>query len=464
MDDSWRMRFGMQRRRSTEETPSYLKQHHHPIFVQTLNPNNNNNNDDFSDVFGGPPRTLHLSRNLSGSNFFQDEIFKAGDSMFGSRCCSSKKSGDILGFDEDVCDDDVRFRTRSQSRSTKSKSSSYDDDDDDASYSSSGFASNLRPVNVSAKWNPKLVADQAAKPNMEHFKFNGNANAGKQCKKRNCDTNARMMMQMMMSSNNFGFSGRVLSPERGTGEVDSFANLKQAVEDYELCSPPSSAKSSVCQEPEVVKNEDCVIPEESVEDEDWDVDDSYVIEINDFNCADQREEGVGVDEAIAWAKEKYQSGIQHEEDQSSEFPGLEGSECSQTRMDADLTSSSVGNDSIQNITENGALEALIDEEQKAIELLNEDIKLWSAYKETNIQLLLSTLHHILWSSSGWSVVSLADIIDCSQVKKAYQKARLCLHPDKLQQRGATATQKYIAAEAFSILQTAWEAFISQNSS
>ncbi|CAM8991475.1 unnamed protein product [Rhodiola kirilowii] len=31
MDDSWRMRFGMQRRRSTEETPSYLKQHHHPI-------------------------------------------------------------------------------------------------------------------------------------------------------------------------------------------------------------------------------------------------------------------------------------------------------------------------------------------------------------------------------------------------------------------------------------------------
>lgn len=59
---------------------------------------------------------------------------------------------------------------------------------------------------------------------------------------------------------------------------------------------------------------------------------------------------------------------------------------------------------------------------------------------------------ILWPNSGWLPVPLADIIETSQVKKSYQKARLCLHPDKLQQRGATSQQKYIADKAFSILQ------------
>ncbi|GER36762.1 chaperone DnaJ-domain superfamily protein [Striga asiatica] len=68
---------------------------------------------------------------------------------------------------------------------------------------------------------------------------------------------------------------------------------------------------------------------------------------------------------------------------------------------------------------------------------------------------------ILWRESGWFAVSLSDLTEISQVKKAYQKARLCLHPDKLQQRGATIQQKYIADKAFSLLQDAWEAFVAQ---
>lgn len=59
---------------------------------------------------------------------------------------------------------------------------------------------------------------------------------------------------------------------------------------------------------------------------------------------------------------------------------------------------------------------------------------------------------ILWFNSGWLPVPLAYLIESSRVKKAYQKARLCLHPDKLQQRGATIPQKHIAEKAFSILQ------------
>lgn len=59
---------------------------------------------------------------------------------------------------------------------------------------------------------------------------------------------------------------------------------------------------------------------------------------------------------------------------------------------------------------------------------------------------------ILWPRSGWHVTPLTSLMEGSQVKKAYQKARLCLHPDKLQQRGATDMQKYVAEKAFTILQ------------
>lgn len=122
--------------------------------------------------------------------------------------------------------------------------------------------------------------------------------------------------------------------------------------------------------------------------------------------------------------------------------------------------------------------------QMELEFLDEDVRLWSAGKESNIRMLLSTLHQvrfleftfsgkvhpwwqsrwlivwytvdlihqILWPNSGWYTIPLTSLIESSQVKKAYQKARLCLHPDKLQQRSATPAQKYVAQKAFSILQ------------
>lgn len=38
------------------------------------------------------------------------------------------------------------------------------------------------------------------------------------------------------------------------------------------------------------------------------------------------------------------------------------------------------------------------------------------------------------------------------MKRAYQKALLCLHPDKLQQKGAAWHQRYVAEIVFKILQ------------
>ncbi|KAH1224814.1 Clustered mitochondria protein [Glycine max] len=58
---------------------------------------------------------------------------------------------------------------------------------------------------------------------------------------------------------------------------------------------------------------------------------------------------------------------------------------------------------------------------------------------------------VLWPECGWQPVSLTDMITSSAVKKVYRKANLCIHPDKVQQKGATLEQKYTAEKVFDIL-------------
>ncbi|XP_021612840.1 J domain-containing protein required for chloroplast accumulation response 1 isoform X3 [Manihot esculenta] len=98
-----------------------------------------------------------------------------------------------------------------------------------------------------------------------------------------------------------------------------------------------------------------------------------------------------------------------------------------------------------------------------IQFINDKIWKWSNGREGNIRSLLSTLQYILWPESGWKPVPLVDIIEGNAVKRSYQKALLFLHPDKLQQKGATSHQKYIAEKVFDILQEAWTHFNSLGS-
>ena len=58
---------------------------------------------------------------------------------------------------------------------------------------------------------------------------------------------------------------------------------------------------------------------------------------------------------------------------------------------------------------------------------------------------------VLWSECGWQPVSLTDLITGAAVKKVYRKATLCIHPDKVQQKGATLQQKYVAEKVFDLL-------------
>lgn len=58
---------------------------------------------------------------------------------------------------------------------------------------------------------------------------------------------------------------------------------------------------------------------------------------------------------------------------------------------------------------------------------------------------------ILGHDSGWQPIPLTEVITSAAVKKAYRKATLCVHPDKLQQRGASVQHKYTCEKVFDLL-------------
>ncbi|KAF9686803.1 hypothetical protein SADUNF_Sadunf02G0027800 [Salix dunnii] len=98
------------------------------------------------------------------------------------------------------------------------------------------------------------------------------------------------------------------------------------------------------------------------------------------------------------------------------------------------------------------------ERNRLAETLDADVKRWSSGKERNLRALLSTLSYILGPDSGWQPIPLTELVSSTAVKKAYRKATLFVHPDKLQQRGASIQQKYICEKVFDLLKDAWNKF------
>ncbi|XP_051150991.1 auxilin-related protein 2 [Andrographis paniculata] len=99
-----------------------------------------------------------------------------------------------------------------------------------------------------------------------------------------------------------------------------------------------------------------------------------------------------------------------------------------------------------------------EQKRRLAQTLHNDIQRWATGKEGNLRALLSSLQEVLWPECGWRPVSLTDMITSDSVKKVYKKATLCVHPDKVQQKGATIEQKYIAEKVFDILKEAWNKF------
>ncbi|XP_014519207.1 auxilin-like protein 1 isoform X2 [Vigna radiata var. radiata] len=101
------------------------------------------------------------------------------------------------------------------------------------------------------------------------------------------------------------------------------------------------------------------------------------------------------------------------------------------------------------------------ERNRLSETLDAEVRRWSGGKEGNLRALLSTLQYILGPDSGWQSIPLTEVITSAAVKKAYRKATLCVHPDKLQQRGASIQHKYICEKVFDLLKEAWNKFNSE---
>ncbi|KAM1725419.1 hypothetical protein FF2_016040 [Malus domestica] len=131
-------------------------------------------------------------------------------------------------------------------------------------------------------------------------------------------------------------------------------------------------------------------------------------------------------------------------------------------------------DADESFTETFQMKEITEDEKKELppqpgnnreefQAIDAKIRQWSRGKEGNIRSLLTTMQTVLWPESGWKTVPLVDIIEGNSVKRAYQRALLCLHPDKLQQKGAASHHKYLAAKVFDILQEAWGHFNSLGS-
>ncbi|XP_068655357.1 uncharacterized protein [Aristolochia californica] len=466
MDESWRIRNGMNlpRRRSTDFTSKACYDFCDP--------------DEFRDVFGGPPRSVFLrkfSDDIASS--FYDEVFRkadlkqparpgrslpafripaAGNGKGGAGCV--RRDGfydDIFGYRRS------RSRSESMSKSRSNCSSVLSSEDlspirpsmaEDAGISS--FASKLRPINIRSRQSSMFCGDPRKQ-----------GNSGVACPHRPHPSYMEFQFtdsgpNELYKQPNFGISQPMPSPESIiNAEPSSYRSVKISDDDFEIDSNASEI-SSIEQEPSAGARAQDQEQEEQQEDyygeeEDADFLGSFVIEIG----SDRREEvdeAVAVDEAIAWVKEKCRSQSAEDEEKRlvSNCPTQSG-EYNETEILLAQVSKELKKWEADQGTK-------LPQKDMTMELLEEDIKLWSLGKEGNIRALLSTLQYILWPNSGWHAISLSEMIETSQVRKAYQRARLCLHPDKLQQKGATAPQKYMAEKIFTLLQDAWTEFNSQD--
>jgi hypothetical protein len=77
-------------------------------------------------------------------------------------------------------------------------------------------------------------------------------------------------------------------------------------------------------------------------------------------------------------------------------------------------------------------------------------------EKRNVRTLLSTMHNVLPSDSKWKALGLGDVLEPSQVKKAYRKAMLVVHPDHC--INLDSEHKFICKRVFEALNEAYDEF------
>lgn len=95
-------------------------------------------------------------------------------------------------------------------------------------------------------------------------------------------------------------------------------------------------------------------------------------------------------------------------------------------------------------------------EEQIKEMDPERLKLmeWTEGKKNNIRALLCTVHTILWPGAKWTKCEMHQLVSAADVKKAYRKACLAVHPDKHTGTDNESMAKLIFME----LNNAWSEF------
>ena len=97
------------------------------------------------------------------------------------------------------------------------------------------------------------------------------------------------------------------------------------------------------------------------------------------------------------------------------------------------------------------------ERQVLKDLIGAEIDEWLRQNQGNIRTMLAKLGDVLWENHGYKAPGLNELIEANSVKKAYHKALIIIHPDKVRQKGGSTDQCYIADRVFDQVRDAYKA-------
>ncbi|KAK3809139.1 MAG: hypothetical protein J3Q66DRAFT_353057 [Benniella sp.] len=131
---------------------------------------------------------------------------------------------------------------------------------------------------------------------------------------------------------------------------------------------------------------------------------------------------------------------------------------SEAKLKADLNRS----EGVSKLRQTAAQQEREDDERlRLTDQVDRKMVTWKSGKEDNIRALLASLGSVLWEGAAWKPVGMHELVTPSQVKINYMKAIAKMHPDKLSS-STTVEQRMMANTIFSTLNSAWDAFKTQN--
>jgi hypothetical protein len=86
------------------------------------------------------------------------------------------------------------------------------------------------------------------------------------------------------------------------------------------------------------------------------------------------------------------------------------------------------------------------------------VEAWRARNKGNLRGLLASLQTVLWEGSGWTPVGISDLLEPAHVRKAWMRANLVVHPDKVRQKHGSDEHVAISDLVFDALKEGMAAF------